>query len=628
VSLAEQLVGRRLEKPTLASLIQSPFGQDRTADGMRLGGDPSQMSPQMKSGADWAKYGRATAAGFTSGAISLAGDATRGVGAVTGSARVRKAGERIIANGRKLEEGYLRSEGGDRIAASGMGLGRVGFAGATILAPMGIGMSMARAGLAARVATGIGSSMPMTLAGAAASATPGGAAGVVATDAILNVVGEGLPGALKRARGAYTGMSREAQAYARFSAATLAPAAVGGAAGAMTADKGERGERALLGAGAGAYAGMMGLGLQMRFGGQAAGLASRGLGRSAAQAASSVARFAGDEHGHLRFPTTRTATREYAEAHRAEKLTRAQHAEEAPIRNWVWKPVELVREQLGASAAASHVEEFGRFQLEMVERATKGQITTRELLTANAVTQASIQRQAMTVPSLISRGNFPIPAGYADSTIRPEGAMAELLMHPVGQRYLDHAEQGIVDIGGVEQMVDWMRPFGKDQTREKEIARYAAQYGSTPGARVQGRPPHPPDRERDPGGAAILDPCCALYNSAVLENYLGNQAEARTLVQMAADEIPGIATAKRGFLPQFLGYGGSPTLDARQIMLHTGLPATDVEEAMTSRMKEAAVARLTRRQDALGIEMPRRCGRSTRAWCITPVGRRRPVGAL
>jgi len=241
--------------------------------------------------------------------------------------------------------------------------------------------------------------------------------------------------------------------------------------------------------------------------------------------------------------------------------------------NFAWRPLPKVHEDLeGLPEIPSHVENFGSFMDEMAHRAINGQMSPRDLIKAYLITRSSIRRQAIRNKTLREKGGFHLP--FPDETkVRPEGAMAEWLMTPMGQRYLDAAERGKVDPETVADAQAKMRPFGFHDSTEGQALPWAAE--------------NLPLRHKE-FAALIAD---GLSKDPNLPAW-----------RKASMSLHGIKEAKSGFMGSLLGRGDQPTLDARQVVLQTGLS----NDEGTKRMGNtgfAGVDRLAARQSAMNPKL-------------------------
>lgn len=246
------------------------------------------------------------------------------------------------------------------------------------------------------------------------------------------------------------------------------------------------------------------------------------------------------------------------------------------IKDWKWRPAKEVREELNITELPEHVQQFGQFMQRQANKAVRSGLTPRDVAKANIITQASIQRSAID-PNKLRGVGFDLPESIQGS-IRPEGAMAEMLMTPTGKAYLDQIEQGIIDPSVVESIVAKMKPFGKDNDlRDKLI--------------------------RNIEVSRLNEPFTEIVGNAAQ----GRQDVARRQLQNLTEQMHGTGPSKRGFVGSLLGYGADPTLDARQIILNTGQPTSAAQVFLRrsgGRGAVAAVDRLARRQEAMGVNVP------------------------
>ena len=251
-------------------------------------------------------------------------------------------------------------------------------------------------------------------------------------------------------------------------------------------------------------------------------------------------------------------------------VSKYQDPESAKMKDWSWRPLKDVRESLeGLPSIPGHVEDFGAFMEEMARKAAGPGLSPRDLIKAYTITRSSIQRRSQDADRLRAAG-LPLPASTT-GMVRPEGAMAEWLKSPTGQRYLDAAEVGKVDQDAVAHAQRVMKPFGLNA--ETDALPWAAQNLSDKHEIVS-----------DMVKRALSD------DSPV--------AEWREF----GKKLHGIGTAKAGFVASMLGRGDQPTLDARQVILQTGKPTSEAKGPMRKAGFDA-VDRLAARQTALNPSM-------------------------
>ena len=258
------------------------------------------------------------------------------------------------------------------------------------------------------------------------------------------------------------------------------------------------------------------------------------------------------------------------------------------IEDWKWRPLEDVREDLAQPGALpqnargefelpQHVVPFGDFMIDQAKRADTEGLSPRDVAKAYGITVSSMQRQAINRKKLEDLG---LPLSSPDRKIRPEGAFADWLVTPMGQRYLDAAVRGLQDRYAIEDAVRVMKPFGNYNKLGEQLA-YGARYM--------------------PDAAGEISDLVARASYG-----MSDPQEWRDFMK----RVKNIDAAKSGFMSSMLGRGDNATLDARQLKLHTpddtsskyfsrgeSLPVTGGDEA---------VHRLNERQRVLGVSMPSR----------------------
>ena len=246
------------------------------------------------------------------------------------------------------------------------------------------------------------------------------------------------------------------------------------------------------------------------------------------------------------------------------------------LEDWQWKPLADVQAKLGGlSEIPSHVLSFGQFMDQTAQRAAREGLRPRDLIKAYTITRASIQRQAINSDKLRAAG-FDLPPNITGK-IRPEGAFGEWLHSPAGQSYLDAAEKGQQHEAAIQNAAQVMKPFGKDNDLIDAL-RWAA--GNLPGKEGQ-----------------------------VSQLVAAGREKASTPDEWRAftKNIRGIGPSKSGFVASLMGRGDQPTLDARQIILHTGNPAKEASRYVARKGGEGgaeAVNRLATRQEAMNLSLP------------------------
>ena len=238
------------------------------------------------------------------------------------------------------------------------------------------------------------------------------------------------------------------------------------------------------------------------------------------------------------------------------------------IEDWAWRPLERVKAELAMREVPEYIQKgFGGFMNEQTGRAQRGAMTPRDLIKAYTIAQSSIGRGGLSHGTATKTGmRLPNTGGE----VRPEGSYSEWLGSPAGQRYLDTAERGEIDPDAINDLRGKFAPFGKQNDQAEKMA-YAALT--------------------IPGMAEHLN-----------EALTGSTDEYRDF----AEKLKGIAGAKSGFIGSLLGRGDLPTLDARQLNLHT-LPSPVGVGSIMNRGKgrgaREAVDRLASRQTAMGFDI-------------------------
>jgi hypothetical protein len=238
------------------------------------------------------------------------------------------------------------------------------------------------------------------------------------------------------------------------------------------------------------------------------------------------------------------------------------------IQDWKWRKMQDVRKDMPIIEVPDYVQKnYGEFMNQQLARAQAAGLTPRDLLKAFTITQSSIGRGGLSHATATKTG-MKLP--NTGDEVRPEGAFAEWLGSPMGQSYLNAAERGMVHQPALNDIRQKFAPFGKHNQLTDQMI-YATQ--------------------NMPAMAQSL-------NQAIT----GSKEDYRNF----AEKMKGVAGAKSGFIGSMLGRGDLPTLDARQLNLHS-LPADVGIGSIMSRGKgqgaREAVDRLAARQAAMNLKI-------------------------
>lgn len=238
------------------------------------------------------------------------------------------------------------------------------------------------------------------------------------------------------------------------------------------------------------------------------------------------------------------------------------------IEDWSWKPIEEVAQRLDyPTEVPDYIQGgYGQFMQRQLGRAQRGEMGPRDLLKAYGITQSSIGRGGLPYNTATKAG-LKVPR--TEELVRPEGAFAEWLGSPMGQKYLQSAERGEVNQRALSDIQEKFAPFGKQNQLIGQLA-----YG-----------------------AAEL-PKMGDVNKALLSD--------SDRFRKWASSIKGIDSAKPGFIGSLLGRGDVPTLDARQLNLQANTPPVGIGSIMKRGKGTGgleAVDRLTARQKALALDI-------------------------
>ena len=239
------------------------------------------------------------------------------------------------------------------------------------------------------------------------------------------------------------------------------------------------------------------------------------------------------------------------------------------IADWNWRPMSDVRQDVPLTEIPEYIQGgFGNFMAEQAKRADAGDLNARDLIKAYTITRSSVNRGGLPYNTATKTG-MQLPR-TTEKLVRPEGAFAEWLGSKAGQRYLDDAVLGKFDEKDLEDMVTRFGPFGMPAVLADDM-RYAARTLSPKGPTISAEITAPANVYRD-----------------------------------TSQQIRGIGPAKSGFMASLLGRGDFPTLDARQINLHTGEGGKQAKKYMSRGYGEGgeeAVNRLADRQRAMNLSI-------------------------
>ena len=237
------------------------------------------------------------------------------------------------------------------------------------------------------------------------------------------------------------------------------------------------------------------------------------------------------------------------------------------LKDWAWKPLSEVAEKLRVNEIPEYIQRnYGEFMNKQAAKAAQNELSPRDFIKAYTITQSSIGRGGLP-HATATKGGLKLPK--TNELVRPEGAFAEWLGSPEGQRYLDMAEKGLVDPAVLQRLSQQFAPFGK-QNQLAQSMQYAAENAPA-------------------------------FSSGMNKAVTGSVDDYRNW----AEQIKGIAGAKSGFIGSMLGRGDLPTFDARQINLHTAGESPVGFSSLMNRGRGAgareAVDRLAARQSALDL---------------------------
>ena len=255
-----------------------------------------------------------------------------------------------------------------------------------------------------------------------------------------------------------------------------------------------------------------------------------------------------------------------AKATQEEKVAEYVDPATEKIEDWSWRDLPSVAKEIGLTEVPDYIQKgYGDFMKSQMGRALAGDMSLRDFIKAYTITRSSVNRGGLPYTSATKTG-MKLP--NTGELVRPEGAYAEWLGSKSGQKYLDSAEKGKIDLNSIYDAVSKFEPFGMSPKLGEDMI-WAAQHGKT-----------------------------AIPNlNSLVTNPLD---EYRSTIQ----SVPGIGPAKSGFVASLLGRGDLPTFDARQIRLHTGQGGKEASKFMRrgeGRGGDEAVDRLAARQQAMDM---------------------------
>ena len=257
---------------------------------------------------------------------------------------------------------------------------------------------------------------------------------------------------------------------------------------------------------------------------------------------------------------------------KAKDLTKYTDPPSTKIADWKWRDLPEVAADINMKEVPDYIQKnYGEFMKQQLDRAKAGDMTARDFLKAYGITQSSIGRMGLSYDTATKTG-MKLPR---QDVVRPEGAFSEWLGSKKGQSFLKAAEKGDVNEDSLEDMKEKFSPFSMTGALSDKL-RWAVEHS-----------------KNNPNLAN-------LFATMPIEHY-------RDLMM----GIKGIGPAKSGFIGSLLGRGDLPTLDARQVLLHTGKYNKDPEfqrrtQAIVKGKPVAgteAVDRLIARQNAMGMDI-------------------------
>jgi hypothetical protein len=257
---------------------------------------------------------------------------------------------------------------------------------------------------------------------------------------------------------------------------------------------------------------------------------------------------------------------------KAKDLTKYTDPPSTKIADWKWRDLPEVAADINMKEVPDYIQKnYGEFMKQQLDRAKAGDMTARDFLKAYGITQSSIGRSGLSYDTATKTG-MKLPR---QDVVRPEGAFSEWLGSKKGQSFLKAAEKGDVNEDSLEDLKEKFSPFSMTGALSDKL-KWAIEHSKDN-----------PDLANK-------------FATMPIEHY-------RDLMM----GIKGIGPAKSGFIGSLLGRGDLPTLDARQVLLHTGKYNKDPEfqrrtQAIVKGKPVAgteAVDRLIARQNAMGMDI-------------------------
>lgn len=244
----------------------------------------------------------------------------------------------------------------------------------------------------------------------------------------------------------------------------------------------------------------------------------------------------------------------------------ASKATKSVIEDWEWRPSEQVIEEVGLQEVPDYIQGgFGNFMAGQQKRAQAGEVGARDLIKAYTITRSSVNRSGLPRETATKTGmKLPKTKGL----VRPEGAFSEWLGSRQGQNYLKAAERGEIDEKAIADLQEKFAPFGMASVLANDM-RWAVKNAPTLAENLS-------------------------------ETIVGDPQTYRSVSQ----QLQGIGPAKSGFMGSLIGRGDFPTLDARQLRLHTGAGGKEAAKYMSRQRGlggEQAVGRLADRQQEMNL---------------------------